>query len=169
MNEVDSRRRTLDKRITTFLIIALYVSVSLSAEGFAAVRGDSVMYVGGTISSIPEKTKGKLDLSDTDIASFVSKKGTFKIPYIGISSIEYGQKAGRRVGVALAVNPLALFSKKRKHYVSVSFIDSNGSRQGIVLEVGKKRVHRIVETLEMRSGKTIEFESEEAQKHFQGR
>jgi hypothetical protein len=79
--------------------------------------------------------------------------------------LEYGQKAGRRVGVALAVNPLFLFSKKRKHYLTVGFSDSAGQTQGAVLELGKKRVRAILDILETRSGKQVEYESEEARKH----
>jgi len=125
------------------------------------------MYVGGTYSELPDKTKGHLDLSAAETAIFQSKKGTFEIPYKSIKSVEYGQKAGRRVGVALAVSPLALFSKKRKHYVSIAFTDKAGNAQGIVLEVGKGRVHSLVATFEQRSGRAVEFESEDAKKHFE--
>jgi len=125
------------------------------------------MYVGGTYSEIPDKTKGKLDLSDPQVAVFESKKGRFEVPYAGIGSLEYGQKAGRRVGVALAVSPLALFSKKRKHYLSISFVDQQGNKHGVVLEIGKRKVHGVVAVLEQRSGKRMEFESEEARKHFE--
>lgn len=132
----------------------------------AAVRGTQAMYVGGTLS-VPEKTEGKLDLTGDKEAVFASKKGTFSIPYENISSIEYGQKAGRRVGVALAISPLALFSKKRKHYFSISYTDAAGDRQGAVLELSKGTVHSIVTAFETRSGKSVEFESEDAKKHFE--
>src|SRR5262245_34200669 len=82
----------------------------------AAVRGDGIVYIGGTWPSLKEKTEGKLDLDSKDKAIFTSKNGNFEIPYSSIGSIEYGQKAGRRVGVALAVSPVALLSKKRKHF-----------------------------------------------------
>ena len=134
----------------------------------AAVRGDQVLYVGGTITTVPEKTEGRLDTSANSLAIFTAKKGKFNIPYAGITGLEYGQKAGRRVGVALAVSPVALLSKKRKHYLTVSFADEHGAKQGAVLEVGKGRIKKLVSLLETRSGKTIEFESEEAKKHFQG-
>lgn len=124
------------------------------------------MYVGGTLTAIPEKTEGRLDLRDTSAAKFTSKKGEALIPYAKISSIEYGQKAGRRVGVALAVSPVALFSKKRKHYVTVSFTDDVGKNQGAVFEVAKGAVRNVVTVLETRSGKQVEFESEDAKKNL---
>lgn len=147
-------------------VIAVSVLLTLGTV-LAAVRSDSAMYVGGTVQ-LEEKTKGKLDLSGEMVAVFNSKKGTFEIPYKNITSLEYGQKAGRRVGVALAVNPLALFSKKRKHYVSITYTDAQGNKQGVVLELSKGKVRSAVETLEQRSGKKVEFESEDARKHYGG-
>lgn len=138
---------------------------SLSAG--AAVRGDEVLYVGGTIDAVTEKTTGRLDTSDATGATFTAKKGKFTIPYGAISSLEYGQKAGRRVGVALAVNPLFLLSKKRRHFLSIAFVDEKGVKQGAVLELGKGRTHSIIKTLESRSGKKVEFESDEAGKHYE--
>lgn len=131
----------------------------------AAVRGDEVMYVGGTMTGVPDKTEGRLDLTDQKAAKFTSKKGDFSFDYKRITSLEYGQKAGRRVGVALAVNPLFLFSKKRKHFLTVGFTDEKEGKQGAVFELGKGKVRGAIATLETRSGKAIEYESEEAKKH----
>ena len=124
------------------------------------------MYVGGTFTAIPGKTEGRLDLSDSSTMKFTSKKGDILIPYGKITSIEYGQKAGRRVGVALAVNPVALFSKKRKHYVTLAFADDAGKNQGAVFEVAKGTVRNVLTTLETRSGKQVEYESEEAKRNL---
>jgi hypothetical protein len=135
------------------------------AHGLAAVRGDEVMYVGGTITDIPDRTEGRLDLSSTTEAVFGSRKGSFTLAYAKITSLEYGQKAGRRVGVAIVVNPLFLFSKKRKHFLTVGYTDAEGQTQGAVLEIGKKRVRAVLDLLETRSGKQVEYESEEAKKH----
>ncbi|HWR51684.1 MAG TPA: hypothetical protein VN428_11290 [Bryobacteraceae bacterium] len=131
----------------------------------AAVRGDGAMYVGGTLKNIPEKTEGELDASDEAAAKFTSKKGDVAIEYAKIETIEYGQKAGRRVGVALVISPVALFSKKRKHYVTIGFVDADGKKQGAVFEVAKGRVRALLNTLETRSGKKIEYESDDAKKH----
>ncbi|MFN0168653.1 MAG: hypothetical protein ACKV22_19690 [Bryobacteraceae bacterium] len=133
----------------------------------AAVRGDEAMYVGGSIALLPDKTEGHLDLSDESAATFSAKKHKFVIPYKTVTSLEYGQKAGRRVGVALAVSPIALLSKKRKHYLTVGFVDLQGAKQGAVFEVGKGRIRGVATTLESRSGKKLEFESDEARRHFE--
>ncbi|MCI0722752.1 MAG: hypothetical protein L0338_27840, partial [Acidobacteria bacterium] len=130
--------------------------------------GKKAMYVGGT-TEIPEKTKGSLDLDQQDSAQFLSEKGALllAVPYQNITGMEYGQQAGRRLGLAIAVNPLFLFSKKRKHYLTVYFSDQNGETQAAVFELAKGVVHEVVTTLETRSGQKVEFESEEARKHYE--
>lgn len=136
--------------------------------GLAAVRGAEVMYVGGTIGGLPEATEGRLDTSDAKAMRFTSSKGQFEIPYEGITSIEYGQKAGRRLGVALTITVWALFSKKRKHFLTVGFKDANDKPQGVVIELPKGTPKSIITTLEVRSGRRCEYESEEARKHVHG-
>lgn len=150
------------KRITVFLIVLLLL---LETASMAAVRGDTAMYVGGTLSAIPEKTQGHLDLTGETAAKFTAKNADVAIPYAKITSLEYGQKAGRRVGAALAVTPFLLFSKKRKHYLTVGFTDDQGKQQGAVFELSKGTVRNILNVLETRSGKKVEYESEEAKKH----
>jgi len=135
---------------------------------FCAVRGDEVMYVGGTISGLPEATEGALDTSNAKLMFFTSKKGKFELRYDTITSIEYGQKAGRRLGVALTITVWALFSKKRKHFLTVGFKDEKDQPQGVVLELPKGRPKSIITTLEVRSGVKCEYESEEARKHVHG-
>jgi hypothetical protein len=63
------------------------------------------------------------------------------------------------------VSPLALFSKKRKHYLTIGFTDADGKQQGAVFELGKDTVRSTLVTLEARSGKQVEYESDEAKKH----
>lgn len=132
-----------------------------------AVRGDEVMYVGGTVG-LPEATEGRIDTSDVKLLRFSSDKGSFTIPYEGVTSIEYGQKAGRRLGVAVVITVWALFSKKRKHFLTVGFKDEKGTSQGVVLELSKGRPKSVITVLEARSGLKCEYESEEARKHVHG-
>lgn len=133
-----------------------------------AVRGKKVMYVGGTIAGIPEATQGLLDTTDAKVLRFTSPKGNFDIPYDGVTSIEYGQKAGRRLGVAIVITVWALFSKKRRHFLTVGFKDAEDKPQGVVLELPKGTPKSIITVLEARSGLKCEYESEEARKHVHG-
>ena len=145
------------------------VGVILSTQHlWGAVRGKQVMYVGGTMSDVPEATEGTLDTSDAKVLRFESKKGSFEIPYEGVTSLEYGQKAGRRLGVAIAITVWALFSKKRKHFLTIGFNDADDKPQGVVLELSKGTPKSVITILEARSGVKCEYESEEARKHVHG-
>lgn len=69
----------------------------------SAVDGKKAEYVGGTVG-MPEKTEGRLDTSAEAVLTFTPDKKErtpLAIPYDKITSIEYGQKAGRRVAAAV--------------------------------------------------------------------
>src|SRR5262249_51810412 len=93
----------------------------------------------------------------------------FSIPYAQIIDLEYGQKAGRRVGAAVAttvllgpIGLLTLFSKKRSHYLTVGFKDQTGKDQVAVIELGKDIVRLTLPIIETRSGKKIQYQDDEA-------
>lgn len=131
-------------------------------------------YVGGTWTQLAQKTEGKLDLTGEQTAVFATNKGAkAAIPYGSITSLEYGQKAGRRIGatigwgvttLGLAALPM-LLSKKRKHFLSIGYTGQNGKPEGVVLELGKDITRSTLMIFETRSGKKIEYESDEAKKH----
>ena len=134
----------------------------------AAVRGKEVLYVGGTIQTVPEATKGELDTRNENSLDFTSPKGSFSIPYSQVTSLEYGQKAGRRVGVAIVITVWALFSKKRKHFLTIGFKDEGGKQQGVVIEIPKGTAKAMLTIIEARSGQKVEYESDEAKQHVHG-
>ena len=149
-----------------FIAYSLILAFLFPAPLSAAVRGKEVMYLGGTVKSVPEATTGELDTDDPKTLSFTSPKGSFTIPYDRITSLEYGQKAGRRVGVAIMVSPLALFSKKRNHFLTITYKDKAGNEQTGVFELGKDIVRTTLKILEVRTGKTITFQDAEACKQY---
>ena len=153
------------RRATVLLLIG---SLLAETSALAKVTGKEVMYVGGTIGGLPEGTIGNLDAKNEKTLVFESAKGKFEIPYENITSLEYGQKAGRRLGVALTITIWALLSKKRKHFLTIGFTDANDKPQGVVLEIPKGTAKSTIIVLEMRSGKKVEYESEEARKHVHG-
>ena len=149
------------KRITALIVVVSVLVPSLAL----AVDGDKAMYVGGTMTGVKEKAEGPLDTKDETAIAFTTKKdGSLSIPYASITGLEYGQKAGRRVAVAVLVSPLALFSKKRKHYLTISFNDAAGKEQAAVFELGKEIVRTTLTIVETRSGKKIDYQDEEARK-----
>jgi hypothetical protein len=130
---------------------------------FAGLGSGKTKYVGGTAEGLRENIEGK---SRTDDAAFVfeAKSGSLSIPYERINSLEYGQKAGRRVGLAVAVSPLMLFSKKRKHYLTIGYLDASNQQQAAVFELGKGVVRTTLTTLEAKTGKPIDYQDEDARK-----
>lgn len=155
----------MKKLMAAFLVLAFLVPPPAS---LAAVRGKEVMYVGGTVTEIPEGTKGLLDADDKDVLKFVSSNGSFDIRYKQITSVEYGQKAGRRLAVALTLTLWALLSKKRRHFLTIGYTNDAGEPQGVVIEIPKKYTKVYIAIIEARSGVECDYESEEARKHVHG-
>ncbi len=156
------------RQVQTTIALLVAVICLLEVPAFAGLGSDKAMYLGGTISSIPEKTEGKSSTKDEAAFSFESKKGKIVIPYDHIDSLEYGQKAGRRIGVAIVINPLFIFSKKRRHYLTVGWSDEEGKQQAAVFELGKDIIRVQLASLEARSGRKIEYQDEEARKSGSG-
>jgi hypothetical protein len=152
--------------------VAVLCAIVLASSTLAAgLSGNKAMYVGGTVPGLAEKTEGRLDTSSQDALTFApQKKGaaTVSIPYKSIAELEYGQKAGRRVGVAVMVSPIALFSKKRKHYLTISYKDEAGKDQAGVFELGKDVVRTTLKIVETRSGKELTYQDDEARKSLGG-
>lgn len=152
----------MNKRIIAATIV---VGLLPNAVSSAAVRGDDTAYVGETVTSIPEGTKGHLVLQDKQILSFKYGSASYELPYSKVTSLEFGQKVGRRVGstIALGVTTLGigalpmLFSKK-KHYLSIAFLEADGTNGAMVLEPSKGNVRKVLATIEARTGKKVELE-----------
>ena len=147
--------------IAVFVLTVSFTTLAL------AVDGDKAMYVGGTLADLKEKAEGRLSTTSDSTLNFdAQSKGSASIPYASITSLEYGQKAGRRVGVAIMVSPLALFSKKRNHFLTITYKDSTGKEQAGVFELGKDIVRTTLKILEVRTGKEVELQDKEACRQF---
>lgn len=146
------------------LVIALFAP----SAAWAGIPSNKAVYVGGTVETLKEGTEGVPSAKDPDKFVFSHGGRTFEVPYERINSLEYGQKAGRRVGVAIAVTWMALFSKKRKHYLTIGYKDENDKQQAAVFEVGKNIVRVLLASLEARTGQKVDYEDEEARKSGRG-
>ena len=155
-------------KITSAVLLTGFL---LAVPVFAGIGSKTTMYVGGTLK-IKEQTEGKSSTADEKRFVFDYKDGKNKaeltIPYDRIDSLEYGQKAGRRVGVAIVVSPLALLSKKRKHFLTIGFKDGDDKQQAAVFEMGKDIVRTTLASLEARTGRKIEYQDEEARHSSKG-
>ena len=57
-----------------------------------------------------------------------------------------------------------MFSKKRRHYLTMEYVDAEGKSQAAVFEIGKNAIRYTLKSLEVRTGKKIEYEDDEARK-----
>lgn len=152
----------MKRTISVVLVCILAVETIL-----AGVGAHKAVYIGGT-ATIKQGTEMVLDISNDKIVQFAD----WQVPYEKITALSYGQHAGRRVGatVALGVTTLGigalpiLFSKKRRHYLTIEYTDDAGKGQAAIFEIGKDSIRTALKTLEVRSGKKVEYEDEEARK-----
>ncbi|MBZ5648057.1 MAG: hypothetical protein LAN37_12625 [Acidobacteriia bacterium] len=153
------------KKAVALSLACLFVFEALA---WAGLDSKKAMYVGGTVNSIKEGTEGASSAKDEKVFTFTYSGGKLEIPYEKVNSLEYGQKAGRRVGVAIAVTWIALFSKKRKHYLTIGYKDAQDKQQAAVFELGKDIVRVTLASLEARTGQKVEYQDEEARNSGRG-
>ena len=96
-------------RFRLLVIYLLFSTCSLTI--WAGVGSKDTVYVRGPINWIKQDTEGKSSATDERVFAFLYKGGQLTIPSDRVNTLEYGQKAGRRVGVAIMVSPIALLSK----------------------------------------------------------
>jgi hypothetical protein len=149
------------KRAMALLLACLF---ALDFVAVAGLGSDKTAYVGGTENQIKEGAEGKSSAKDDKHFVFEYKGGTLAIPYDQVNDLEYGQKAGRRLGLALAISPWLLLSHKRKHFLTVGWKDEQDKQHAAVLELGKSIVRTTIATLEARTGKKVDFQDDEARK-----
>ena len=155
--------------------VVLIVALLTPTAAMAGLGSNKVAYIGGSTKDkdfpgAKNEIEGKLNVGDEHLLIFTPDKKKlpeYKIAYEQIIDIEYGQKAGRRVGAAVATSILIapvglflLFSKKRKHYVTIGYADNSGQEQVAVLELGKDLVRTTLPILKARSGKEIIYQDE---------
>jgi hypothetical protein len=166
------------KHFVSFVATVLIAIIGIEPVAFA-LGSKNAAYFGGTLTTFgnpKDPVEGRLDTtSETTLQfaaidrDFVGKN--FSIPYAKIVDLEYGQKAGRRVGAAVGttillgpIGLLSLFSKKRKHFLTIGFKDDADKDQVAVMELGKDIVRTTLAIVQTRSGKQIQYQDEEARK-----
>ena len=167
----------MQQRFKGSVAVAL-VSVLFLQSTVAAVSPRGAAYYGGTIAIFgnpKQPVEGTLNTLRDDALVFTADKGvnllSFSSPYASIIDLEHGQKAGRRVGATVGytvllgpLGLLTLFSKKRNHFLTVGFHGDDGKDQVAVIELGKDIVRSTLPVMEVRSGKKIVYQDEEARK-----
>jgi len=151
-------------RLFLLYLAAVVGANAISPELLAGVPSKKAVYQGGTLPGATAPITGSIDLTGADEFVFSHESGQIRVPYDRVNSLEYGQKAGRRLGLAIALSPAFLLSRKKKHYLTINFRDGSGDQQAIVFELGKKIVRITLRGIEARTGLRIEFEDEQSRK-----
>jgi hypothetical protein len=125
-------------------------------------------YVGGTAAELSSGAGGSIDVRDEHYFAFYTKKGQVRIRYDKIDLLEYGQKVDRRLLMAVVISPMFLLSKRRKHFLSIGYVDDEGHHQALVFRVDKNDIRATLVSLEARTGLRIEYQDEEARKAGKG-
>jgi hypothetical protein len=150
------------------VVLAVSLSV-LAVPSVWAVGSTKVKYVGGTVGGVPEKAEGRVDVTDPVNMVFLGDKGNaVRVPWKTVQSIEYGQRVSRRWKTAIFLTPWAVFSKGRKHMVTIGYKDAADADQAVVFEFGKDVYRTALAALKVKSGKEIACQDEEARKQFGG-
>jgi hypothetical protein len=125
-------------------------------------------YVGGTASALASGSGGSIELSDQRYLAFYTKRGQVRVAYDRINLLEYGQKVDRRLLAAVAISPIFLLSKSRKHFLTVGYRDEDGKQQALVFRVDKGSIRSALVSLEARTGLKVQYQDEEARKAGKG-
>ena len=98
--------------------------------------------------------------------------GTFSLAYGNISRVTYGDVKHLRVGQTIALSALAgvgglllLLSKSHTHFLTIDYKDEKGQDQMVGYEVGKTAIQTIIHSIELRTGKKVEYEAAPDEKH----
>jgi hypothetical protein len=144
-------------------LLLLAVAAILSAEDGASAR-----YVGGTVATIESDAGGRLRTTDEVFLEFRSKGREHHVPYDKVNLLEYGQNVNRRLGLAVAVSPLFLLSKARRHFLTVGYTDGDGKQQAMVFRIDKGKIRAVLVALEARTGLKIQYQDDDARKAGKG-
>lgn len=159
-------------------VLAFFLIFSLTFQAaFAGVRAQQTKVAGGTTESPPTGAVGFLDAKDQERLNFSYKAGknsetegfiggTFSVPYASMSRITFGDVKHLRIGQTIALSVVAgvgglllLLSKSHSHYLTVYYNDKKNQSQMISFEVGKEAIRPLIDSIETRTGKKVEFEA----------
>jgi hypothetical protein len=124
----------------------------------------AVEFVGGTTAAVRAGTPGQIDLTDDRYLGFYARKARIRVPYDRVNLLEYGQQVDRRLALALAISPVFLLSKARRHFLTVGYADEHGAQQALVFRVEKNSIRAALVALEARTGRNVEYQDQEARK-----
>jgi len=140
----------------------------LSWPTVAGGGGERVEYVGGTVGEIEQGPNGRLLTVNDRYLVYESKRVHYLVPWDSINLLEYGQKVGRRLAMAVLISPMLALSKSRKHFLTIGFTDEAGSQQALVFRVDKNDIRSLLVSLEAKADMEVDYQDDDARKAGKG-
>ena len=139
--------------------------VCLVSSALAQTRVD---YLGGTEPAMAGVKNGSIDVADDQYLAFYSKATHVRVPYDRVNLLEYGQKVDRRLLMAIAISPVFLLAKTRKHFLTIGYTGESGKQEALLFRVDKNRIRAMLVGLEARTGLKVQYQDPEARKAGKG-
>ncbi len=153
-----------------FPALAISLSMLLSAGVAAAetIKFDKAEYMPPKVQESKDKkagnpVKGVICFDkDAKVLTFVDSKGTtvVSIPYDKIKSMLYEKTSHPRYTEAILVSPFFLFSKTKKHFLTIQYTNAAGEGQFAMIHLDKGNARDIVAQAEAETGKKADMTEE---------
>ncbi len=143
-----------------FLIAAL-----LAAVLSPVVVGQGMLFKKVVLKTAYQSAKqgnnGRLSVIP-DAIRFVGNNGTeyFSIPSSAVTDLFYSRVSGRRIKTAIFVTPLLLFSKGKKHYLTIAFDDGDKLVGAVEFKLHKSNCRGVLRAVEAVSDVALQFDME---------
>ncbi len=147
------------KTMKTLLASLLLAICAIPAEAQFSFKK---VQVRTSYGAAEQGNKGKLIIDSKQIR-FTKPNGVtdyFSIPADAVTDVFYSRVSGRRIGAAIAVSPFLLFSKGRKHYMTLTFDDGKDLVGAVEFKLHKSNYRGVLRTVEQVTGVTMEYEQE---------
>jgi len=133
-------------------IAILLLAALLAPATHAEVTADGAIYLGGTLTNLKQGAAGTLNLTSPEAIVFAAGSERLAIPYTGIQSYEYSRKLARHIGVIATIVVVAIVKhRQRRHFVTISYKDAQGTPQLAVFEISKEMPQILFPVLQARA------------------
>ena len=75
-----------------------------------------------------------------------------------MNALEYGLRVSRHYAEAVLISPIFLLAKRKTHFLTIEYTDSDGQEQAVVLRVEKADIRPLLVSLEARTGRRVEYQ-----------
>ena len=138
-----------------FIAILIFLSAQVFADD---IQFPKTKYVVQDDGGKDREIKANLIFtSDSIIVKARKKPSEFaEIPYGSVESVVYERSTHARIKTAILISPLALLSKGKKHWLTITYYNDDGSQSFVLLKLDKKEYRRILATAEVKTDRNVE-------------